>query len=95
MECLAEEMGEGEAEVKGGIAEVDDFMVKENESVPVDEDVFGNVVTMHDAGAGGEGFLDQTGEERGGFFDVSGGELVVGFLVKKLMILCKLEKNMS
>ena len=46
---LAEQVGECEADVEGGVAEVDDFVVQEDQPVVVDEDVLGAVVAMDEA----------------------------------------------
>ena len=56
-------MGHGEADVKGGLAEVDDLVIQQHELVLVHEDVFGAVITVNESAAGGAGLVDKVVEK--------------------------------
>src|SRR5712671_3116439 len=56
---FAEQMGESKANVEGRIAEMNDFVVEEDEFAFVDENIFGAVVAVDEAETAGErGFDD-------------------------------------
>src|SRR5687768_18399781 len=52
-----------EADIERGIAEMDDFMVQQNQFVLPDEHVFGAVIPVDDGEPTGAGLFDQTHQE--------------------------------
>jgi len=81
--CLAEQVGEGEANVKCGIAEVDHLVVEEDQFSIVDENIFRAVIAVHEAEAAGPGGLDELVQELSGLRDLLGGVAVIGLDTKR------------
>jgi hypothetical protein len=75
---FTQEMREGEAEIEGGVAPVDDFVIEEDEAALVDEDVFRAVIAVDEGVTRGAGFGDEGVEEGGGIGRVRGAVGVVG-----------------
>ena len=63
---FAEEMGQREADIKGGIAEMDDLKVEKDELVVVDEHILGAVIAVNQGMAAGSRIFDQLLKERAG-----------------------------
>src|SRR5207248_6288321 len=81
---LAEQMGQGKADVESRIAEVEHFMVKQDQFALVHEDVFGAVVAVDETEAAGQCLCDQLPEEiaRGG--NLLRGVAIVGLDAERL-----------
>src|SRR3712207_8946594 len=77
MVCFAQEVGEGEAQVEGRFAEVDDLVVQEHKPSFADEDVLGAVVAVNQGVAAGAGLLYERAGEIGGSRNLFGGGNVV------------------
>lgn len=79
------EVGKGEAQVEGRLAEVvDDFVVEQHKPSFVDEDVLGTVVAVRQRVASEESFLDKCVEESGGCRNLPGGISVVRLQPERL-----------
>lgn len=76
---LAQEMGHRKADVEHGVAPMNDLVVDEDQAIPMNEDVLGAVVAVHQSETAPASLLDQRPQEgsRGG--DFAGGEGVERF----------------
>jgi len=76
---FAQEVGEREAEIEGRVAEVDDFVIEQDEALAMDKDVLGAVIAMYKGEAGSKRVLDEHVQEMGSFGDLLDGVPIIGF----------------
>src|SRR5580692_2933133 len=74
---LAKKMGQSESYVKGWISEVNDFIIKQNQFVPIDESVLRTKVAVHQTIFAVQRFLRQQSEKCGSGWKILRGVKVV------------------
>src|SRR6185312_11824153 len=72
-------MGQAKSYIKRRVAKVYDFVVDENQSLTVYQNVFGAVVSVNQGQPSAPGVFDKPVEESGSLFHLGGREFVVRF----------------
>src|ERR671916_1001969 len=82
--CFAQEVCEGEAQVEGRVAEVDNLVVEQHEGAFADEDVLRAVVAVDQGVAPGASLLYERAKEIGGLRNLPGGVIVIRLQPQRL-----------